>query len=178
MTTSVLPRLRKAGIIDSMDVSLSQLQEDGEGQGSLACCSPWARKEPDTTEQLNNHRKVRPAKVTQLGSGSTRKAPGPPDTKSAPPEHHHILCPSSGALGGLAQAGRRTVLGQALRWAGGHVSYLRSGTHPNSRAHGTDPCKQEPRRPLKEHPVRGSRSPRAVSSHQLWTFSGSQLPPP
>ena len=27
---------------------------DGEGQGSLACCSPWARKESDTTEQLNN----------------------------------------------------------------------------------------------------------------------------
>ena len=22
-------------------------------QGSLACCSPWCRKEPDTTEQLN-----------------------------------------------------------------------------------------------------------------------------
>ena len=25
----------------------------GEGQGSLACCSPWGRKESDTTEQLN-----------------------------------------------------------------------------------------------------------------------------
>ena len=25
----------------------------GDGQGSLACCSPWGRKEPDTTEQLN-----------------------------------------------------------------------------------------------------------------------------
>ena len=24
---------------------------DGEGQGSLACCSPWGRKELDTTEQ-------------------------------------------------------------------------------------------------------------------------------
>ena len=23
---------------------------DGEGQGSLACCSPWGRKELDTTE--------------------------------------------------------------------------------------------------------------------------------
>ena len=22
-------------------------------QGSLACCSPWGRKEPDTTERLN-----------------------------------------------------------------------------------------------------------------------------
>ena len=27
---------------------------DGEGQGSLACCSPWGCKELDTTEQLNN----------------------------------------------------------------------------------------------------------------------------
>ena len=27
---------------------------DSEGQGSLACCSPWGRKELDTTEQLNN----------------------------------------------------------------------------------------------------------------------------
>ena len=28
---------------------------DGEGQGSLACCSPWGWKESDTTEQLNNN---------------------------------------------------------------------------------------------------------------------------
>ena len=26
----------------------------GDGQGGLACCSPWGRKELDTTEQLNN----------------------------------------------------------------------------------------------------------------------------
>ena len=25
----------------------------GDGQGSLACCSPWGRKEADTTERLN-----------------------------------------------------------------------------------------------------------------------------
>ena len=25
----------------------------GDGQGSLACCSPWGRKELDRTEQLN-----------------------------------------------------------------------------------------------------------------------------
>ena len=25
----------------------------GDGQGSLACCSPGGRKESDTTEQLN-----------------------------------------------------------------------------------------------------------------------------
>ena len=28
---------------------------DGEGQGGLACCSPWGHKEPDTTEWLNNN---------------------------------------------------------------------------------------------------------------------------
>ena len=27
---------------------------DSEGQGSLACCSPWGHKELDTTERLNN----------------------------------------------------------------------------------------------------------------------------
>ena len=27
----------------------------GDGQGSLACCSPWGRKESDRTEQLNNN---------------------------------------------------------------------------------------------------------------------------
>ena len=26
----------------------------GDGQGSLVCCSPWGRKELDTTERLNN----------------------------------------------------------------------------------------------------------------------------
>ena len=25
----------------------------GDGQGSLACCSPWGHKESDMTEQLN-----------------------------------------------------------------------------------------------------------------------------
>ena len=25
----------------------------GDGQGGLACCSPWDHKELDTTEQLN-----------------------------------------------------------------------------------------------------------------------------
>ena len=27
---------------------------DSEGQGNLACCSPWGHKELDTAEQLNN----------------------------------------------------------------------------------------------------------------------------
>ena len=28
---------------------------DGKGQGSLACCSPWGRKELHTTERLKNN---------------------------------------------------------------------------------------------------------------------------
>ena len=32
-----------------------QAPGDGEGQGSLACCRPWGRKESDLTEQLNNN---------------------------------------------------------------------------------------------------------------------------
>ena len=35
-------------ITDSMNMNLSKLG-DGEGQGSLACCSPWGFKESDTT---------------------------------------------------------------------------------------------------------------------------------
>ena len=34
-----------------------QTQGDGEGQGSLACCCPWSRKESDTTEWLNHRNK-------------------------------------------------------------------------------------------------------------------------
>ena len=31
-----------------------QTPGDGEGQGSLACCSPWGRKELDTAERQND----------------------------------------------------------------------------------------------------------------------------
>ena len=34
-----------------------QTPGDGEGQGSLVCCSPWGRKESDTTEPLNKKRR-------------------------------------------------------------------------------------------------------------------------
>ena len=29
---------------------------DDKGQESLACCSPWGRKESDITDRLNNNR--------------------------------------------------------------------------------------------------------------------------
>ena len=34
-----------------------QTSGHGEGQGSLACCSPWGCQEVDTTERLNNKAK-------------------------------------------------------------------------------------------------------------------------
>ena len=40
------------GITDSMDVSLSELQELVMDRG-LACCDSWGRKESDTTERLD-----------------------------------------------------------------------------------------------------------------------------
>ena len=35
-----------------------QAMEDSGGQGSLVCCSPWGCKESDTTEELNNIKRV------------------------------------------------------------------------------------------------------------------------
>ena len=39
------------GITNSMNIE--QAPGVGDGQRSLACCSPWGCKEVDTTEQLN-----------------------------------------------------------------------------------------------------------------------------
>ena len=40
-------------ITNSMDLSLSKLCELVMYRGGLECCSPWGRKESDTTEQMN-----------------------------------------------------------------------------------------------------------------------------
>ena len=40
------------GIANSMD-KFEQALGVGDGQGSLACCSPWGHKELDVTERLN-----------------------------------------------------------------------------------------------------------------------------
>ena len=38
----------------------------GDVRGSLACCSPWGRKESDMTEWLNNHRKPQSSYGTNI----------------------------------------------------------------------------------------------------------------
>ena len=35
-------------------LDFEQALRDGEGQDSLACCSPWGQKELDMIERLNN----------------------------------------------------------------------------------------------------------------------------
>ena len=56
-----------------------QTPGDGEGQGSLACCSPWGRKGSDTTEQLNE-RTLKSHRPMPSGSRCTdaakRRLPG------------------------------------------------------------------------------------------------------
>ena len=41
------------GIMTQWNHEFEQALGIGDGQGSLVCCSPWGRKELDTTEQLN-----------------------------------------------------------------------------------------------------------------------------
>ena len=60
------------GITDSTDMSLSKLGEIGDGQGSLACWSPWGHKELDTTEQLNNNN-VKMFKSVLFGAGAHKQ---------------------------------------------------------------------------------------------------------
>ena len=64
---------------------------DGEGQGSLACCSPWGHRESDATERLNNNNKM-----TEDGRPATR----PPTSLQGVPRVQSIF----------PQCGRATVL--------------------------------------------------------------------
>ena len=43
------------GITNSIDMSLSKLLRDGEGQRSLVGYRPWGHKESDTTERLTHN---------------------------------------------------------------------------------------------------------------------------
>ena len=41
------------GLMASQQLEFEPALEVGDGQGSLACCSPWGHEASDTTEQLN-----------------------------------------------------------------------------------------------------------------------------
>ena len=40
------------------EYEFEQAPGDGEGQGNLACCSPWGHKESDMTEGLSNNKQL------------------------------------------------------------------------------------------------------------------------
>ena len=52
-----------------------QAPGDGEGQRSLACCSPWGHKELDTTKRLNN-KYIRNAKPQKSDKQEEEKKEG------------------------------------------------------------------------------------------------------
>ena len=52
---------------------LEQTPGDGEGQRSLACCTPRGREELDMTEQLNSNRKANPVFCLSLGSKQLKR---------------------------------------------------------------------------------------------------------
>ena len=54
-----------------------QTPGDSEGQGSLACCSPWGCKESDTTYWLNNSLPLWCPAPADPASGSLRDQPTP-----------------------------------------------------------------------------------------------------
>ena len=59
------------GIINSMDlIELEQIPGDGDGQGSLVCCSPWGQKELDMIEGLNDSNNNSHLLCHNLGGGS------------------------------------------------------------------------------------------------------------
>ena len=54
---------------------LGQTLGDGEGQGSLVCCSPRGRKELEKTGQLNNNKKFTSNTAGKGGSLTHKTAP-------------------------------------------------------------------------------------------------------
>ena len=81
-----------------MDHEFEQTLEDSEGQGSLACCSPWGRKESNMTQQLNNSNSL--AQAVGGGVGTTAYAPSlVSEPRSLPPSLETLKLGCSGHLG-------------------------------------------------------------------------------
>ena len=49
-----------------MDISLSKLPKIVKDRISLACCTPWGRKESDMTERLNDNSHERKGTISLL----------------------------------------------------------------------------------------------------------------
>ena len=54
MATPMDMNLSKLSLLKLNGHEFKQAPGEGEGQGNLACRSPWGQKESDKTERLNN----------------------------------------------------------------------------------------------------------------------------
>ena len=72
-----------------------QTQGEGEGQGSLACCSPWGHRESDTTQRLNsnNHLLVSFSLFQVVNKVSSPSFMFPVPFWSLFPSHHFLFGP-------------------------------------------------------------------------------------
>ena len=66
-----------------------QTPRDGDGQGSLVCCSPWGHKESDMTKWLNNYN-IRSINICWMNKSSLPSLTPPSDDILA----EDLLCPS------------------------------------------------------------------------------------
>ena len=52
-----------------------QTHGDGEGQGSLVCCSPWGHEDSDMTQRLNNNNNNYCTALRNLKTGALEHIP-------------------------------------------------------------------------------------------------------
>ena len=77
---------------------------DGEGQGSLACCSPPGRKESDRTERLNNNRLWVPDQSASIHTRTSISGAAHPGLQRADAPGSLPVGSSLGEWGGLDKA--------------------------------------------------------------------------
>ena len=96
-----------------------QVLGDGEGQGSLACCSPWGRRELDMSERLTTVSKGLPLRLSggrACNAGDVGSIPGlgrpPGEGNDTPPQCSCLGNPRDrgawwATVHGLAKSGTR-----------------------------------------------------------------------
>ena len=102
--------------------SFQQAPGAGDGQGSLASCSPWGRRESDTTERTNSN-SGHPSRVLTFGSGECSSF----QLNTTDPRQRHGEPVSDQGRGFLPFS----FLGEGTRWL---PLFLGPGVEPSSGA--------------------------------------------
>ena len=90
---------------------LEETPGDGEGQGSLACCSPWGGKESDKSEKLNNIKFLVKMKIRSffLEVKLNKRFFGQPNTLRFLKSSYLVPCPSCSWVAVLFQESREAT---------------------------------------------------------------------